>query len=441
MRRNPGTPSLGSARRRTTVAVGAASGVLLLAGAIMVQQSPAFAATPVNLGTATSYSVLAATTVTNTGPTTLQRDLGLSPGTAITGFPPGIAAGTTHAADAVALQAQSDLTTAYNNAAGQPLTATVSGDLVGQTLVEGVYKSTSSLALSGQLTLDGQGNPASVFVFQVASTLITASASSIIFINGAQACNVFWQVGSSATLGTASSFKGSILALTSITAQTNAVVEGRLLARNGQVSLDTNVVTTPACVTTPTTSAPPVTATATPTVTPTETVTATATATPTVTPTETVTATATATPTATATETVTATATATPTATATETVTATATATPTATATETAPATATATATSTQTAPATATATATSTQTAPATRPTESTIATNQGVPLAGTGRNQGTNVDTAVALSRTGSMPQTTILGTVFVGLGGVGIVFLATRLLMNGRRGSQQE
>ncbi|WP_256870791.1 ice-binding family protein [Paenarthrobacter nitroguajacolicus] len=399
----------------------------------MLQQAPAFAATPVNLGTATSYSVLAATTVTNTGPTTLQRDLGLSPGTAITGFPPGIAAGTTHAADAVALQAQSDLTTAYNNAAGQPLTASVSGDLVGQTLVEGVYKSTSSLALSGQLTLDGQGNPASVFVFQVASTLITASASSIIFINGAQACNVFWQVGSSATLGTASSFKGSILALTSITAQTNAVVEGRLLARNGQVSLDTNVVTTPACVTTPTTSAPPGTATATPTVTPTETATATATATPTVTATETTTATATAT------ETTTATATATPTVTATETATATATETTTATATATA--TPTVTATETTTATATPTVTATSTQAAPATRPTDSTTATNQGVPLAGTGRNQGTNVDTAVALSRAGSTHQTTVLGTVSVGLGGVGIAFLATRLLMNGRRGSQQD
>ncbi|AFR27491.1 hypothetical protein ARUE_c05560 [Arthrobacter sp. Rue61a] len=384
-RKDSRTPWMGSRRRRRTVSVGAASGILLLAGAIILQQSPAFAATPVNLGTAASYSVLAATTVTNTGPTTLQRDLGLSPGTAITGFPPGIAAGTTHAADAVALQAQSDLTTAYNNAAGQALTASVSGDLVGRTLTEGVYKSTSSLALSGQLTLDGQGNPASVFIFQVASTLITASASSIVFTNGAQACNVFWQVGSSATLGTASSFKGSILALTSITAQTNAVVEGRLLARNGQVSLDTNVVTTPACVTTPTTSAPPGTATATPTVTVTPTETATATATPTVTATETATATATST--------------------------------------------------------ATATATASATQTAPATRTTATASATNQAVPLAGTGRNQGANVDTAVALSRAGTTQQTTIIGTLLVGLGGVGVVFLASRLLMSGRRGSHKE
>ncbi len=400
----------------------------------MLQQAPAFAATPVNLGTASSYSVLGATTVTNTGPTTLQGDLGLSPGTAITGFPPGIAAGTTHAADAVALQAQSDLTTAYNNAAGQPLTTSVSGDLVGRTLVEGVYKSTSSLALSGQLTLDGQGNPGSVFVFQVASTLITASASSIIFINGAQACNVFWQVGSSATLGTASSFKGSILALTSITAQTNAVVEGRLLARNGQVSLDTNVVTTPVCNTTPTTSAPPGTGTATPTVTPTETttVTPTETTTATVTPTETTTATVTPTETTTATVTPTETTTATATVTPTETTTATATVTPTETVT--------ATVTPTETVTVTATATPTETATATAT-PTATSTSTNQSVPLAGTGRNQGANVDTALAMSRTGSTNQTSMLGTLFVGLGGAGMLFLATRLLMNGRRGSQQE
>ncbi|MFS2090738.1 ice-binding family protein [Paenarthrobacter nicotinovorans] len=385
----------------------------------MLQQSPAFAATPVNLGTAGSYSVLAATTVTNTGPTTLQGDLGLSPGTAITGFPPGTAAGTIHAADAVALQAQSDLTTAYNNAAGQALTASVSGDLVGQTLTEGVYKSTSSLALSGQLTLDGQGNPASVFVFQVASTLITASASSIIFTNGAQACNVFWQVGSSATLGTASSFKGTVLALTSITAQTNAVVEGRLLARNGQVSLDTNVVTAPACVTTPTTSAPPATATATPTATETVTETATATATPTATETvtETATATATATATPTATETVTETATATATPTATETVTETATATPTATETVTETATATATATS-----------------------SDGAIPV-QSAPLAGTGRNQGTNVDTAARVSNTEPMSRTAVLGTILVALGGAGILTLGIRFLTAIRRENQQD
>lgn len=264
----------GLLRRRVAI-TGGAAGAVLLAVALGLQQSPAFAATPVGLGSATSYSVLAGTTVTNTGLTTLQGDLGVSPGSAITGFPPGVSTGAVHAADAVALQAQSDVVTAYNNAAGQPLNTSVSGDLVGLTLTEGVYKSTSSLALSGRLTLDGQGNPNSVFVFQAASTLITASASSIVLINGARACNVFWQVGSSATLGTASHFKGTILALTSITVQTGTTVEGRALARNGQVSLDTNVFTSPSCASTPSTSPP---ATATPTTTTTQTATATATA-------------------------------------------------------------------------------------------------------------------------------------------------------------------
>lgn len=267
------TPGLS---RRRVALTGGAAGAVLLAVALGLQQSPAFAATPVGLGTATSYSVLAGTTVTNTGLTTLQGDLGVSPGSAITGFPPGVSTGAVHAADAVALQAQSDVITAYNNAAGQPLNTSVSGDLVGLTLTEGVYNSTSSLALSGRLTLDGQGNPNSVFVFQAASTLITASASSIVLINGARACNVFWQVGSSATLGTASHFKGTILALTSITVQTGTTVEGRALARNGQVSLDRNVFTSGSCASTPSTSPP---ATATPTTTTTQTATATATAT------------------------------------------------------------------------------------------------------------------------------------------------------------------
>ena len=189
----------GRGRRRPVTYAGTAA-VFVLALAV-AWQSPAYGAeAPVGLGTAAPYSVLAGTTVTNTGPSVLGGSLGLSPGSAITGFPPGIAAGATHAADAVALQAQSDLTTAYNDAAGRALTASVAGDLVGQTLVEGVYKSTGPLAVSGALTLDGQGNPNSVFIFQVASTLITASASSIVLTNSAQACNIYWQVGSSATL-------------------------------------------------------------------------------------------------------------------------------------------------------------------------------------------------------------------------------------------------
>ncbi len=235
------------------VAVGA-----LLAGGLASAGRADAAAAPVGLGTSATYSVLGGQAVTNTGPTSLSGDLGVSPGTAISGFPPGVAAGTTHAADAVAAQAQSDLVTAYNDAAGRAPTASVAGDLVGRTLTAGVYNSSSSLALSGTLTLDGQGDPNSVFIVQVASTLITASASAVNVINGAQACHVYWQVGSSATLGTASSFKGTILALTSITVTTGTVVQGRALARNGQVTLDTNTFTSAACdaAVTPTTAAP-----------------------------------------------------------------------------------------------------------------------------------------------------------------------------------------
>jgi len=202
---------------------------------------------PVNLGTANSFAVLAGSTITNTGPTTINGDIGVSPGSAITGFPPGIVSGTIHATDAVALQAQTDLTIAYNDAAGREPVTVVAGDLVGLTLVPGVYKSASSLLLTGTLTLDAQGAPNAVFIFQMGSTLTTASASNVNLINGAQACNVFWQVGSSATLGTNSNFTGDILALTSITANTGAKVNGRLLARNGAVTLDTNTITIATC--------------------------------------------------------------------------------------------------------------------------------------------------------------------------------------------------
>ncbi|MCX2750081.1 ice-binding family protein [Arthrobacter sp. MI7-26] len=247
------------ARRRT--AAGAALGAAALVAWAVAGQSPAYAAdAPVGLGTAAAYSVLGGTTVTNTGPTTLAGNLGVNPGSAITGFPPGLAAGATHAGDAQAGQAESALTTAYDDAAGRPMTASVAGDLVGQTLTAGVYKSAGPLAVSGALTLNGQGNPNSVFIFQVASTLTTASASSIVLTNSAQACNIYWQVGSSAILGTASTFKGNILALTSITATTGTSVEGRALARNGQVALDTNVFTMPGCATaspTSTTTPPP----------------------------------------------------------------------------------------------------------------------------------------------------------------------------------------
>jgi len=193
------------------------------------------------------FSVLAGSTVTNTGSTVVSGDVGVSPGTAVTGFPPGLAGGSVHLADGAAGQAQAALTAAYIDAAGRSGSTAVAGDLVGKTFTAGVYKSTSSLALSGDVTLDAQGNSAAVFIFQISSTLTTGSGSHVILTNGATACNVFWQVGSSATMGTNSVFKGNILALTSITISTGANLEGRALARNGAVTLDTDVITGCSC--------------------------------------------------------------------------------------------------------------------------------------------------------------------------------------------------
>jgi hypothetical protein len=207
----------------------------------------------VPLATAANYAVLGGSTVTNTGPTTLNGSLGLSPGTAITGFPPGqvVPPGVTDATNAAAAQAQSDLTAAYVDAAGRPIDATTTADLANLTLQGGVYAGPSkgALSLTGPLTLDGAGDPNSVFIFQTDSTLTTGSASTVTLINGALECNVFWQVGSSATLGTGSDFTGNILALTSITVTTDVTVHGRALARNGAVTLDTDTFTAPTCAT------------------------------------------------------------------------------------------------------------------------------------------------------------------------------------------------
>jgi hypothetical protein len=197
----------------------------------------------VPLGSDVAYTVLANSTVTNTGPTVIFGNVGVSPGTAVTGFPPGgvTGGGAIHAADTSAGQAQTDLTTAYLNAAGQAATATVSGDLGGQTLTSGVYMSTSTLGITGTLTLSGPG----FFIFQIASALTTASSSQVVLIGGAQAANVFWQVGSSATLGTTSTFAGTILAQASVTLNTGAVLDGRALARTGAVTLDDNTAVNP----------------------------------------------------------------------------------------------------------------------------------------------------------------------------------------------------
>jgi hypothetical protein len=222
----------------------------------MASLASSAAAASVPLGTADSFAVLAGSTVTNTGPSVISGDLGVSPGTAVTGFPPGtVTAGTIHAADALALQAEGGLTTAYNDAAGRSSTATISADLAGGTLGPGVYTSASSLGLTGDLTLDARGDPNAVFVFQAGSTLTVGSGSRVLLVGGAQPCNVFWQVGSSATIGSNSAFAGNILALTSISLTTGAKLTGRALARNGAVTLDTNTITKAACASQ--TSTPP----------------------------------------------------------------------------------------------------------------------------------------------------------------------------------------
>jgi len=257
----------------TTTARNLTIATVIFLSALLVGPSLQAQVSSVTLGTADGFAVLAGTAITNTGPTTITGDVGLHPGTAVTGFTSVTLNGEPHFTDAVAEQAKVDLVTAYNGAAGQTPATTVATELGGQTLTEGVYKSAAgTFAITGTLTLDAQGDPNAVFVFQAASTLVTASASKVEFINGAQACNVFWQVGSSATLGTSSSLRGSILALTSITLNTGATIEGRALARNGAVTLDTNTITRATCAipttttttttvattTTSTTLAPPV---------------------------------------------------------------------------------------------------------------------------------------------------------------------------------------
>ncbi len=209
--------------------------------ALLYGTTPSLAA--ISLGTADSFGVLGGSTVTNTGASVITGNLGVSPGTAVTGFPPGTVTLTIHSADAVAAQAQTDLTTAYNAILTTPTLIDLTGtDLGGLTLTPGVYGFNSSAQLTGTLTLDAQGNPNAVFIFKIASTLTTASGSSVLLINSGSNCNVFWQVGSSATLGTGSTLAGNILALQSITLTTGANVSGRALARNGAVTLDGNHV-------------------------------------------------------------------------------------------------------------------------------------------------------------------------------------------------------
>jgi ice-binding like protein len=205
---------------------------------LVISPAAALAATDPGLGGAGNFAVLAGTTVTNTGPTWITGQLGVSPGTAVTGFPPGVS-GVQHKGDSVALTAKTNLTAAYTNAAAQPCPGTnnfTGVNLGGKSLVPGVYCQTTAPSLTGTLTLNGSG----IYIFKIGSTLVTASGARVHLIGGAQPCQVFWQVGSSATIATSTTFVGTIMALTSIAMQTGATLNGRALARNGAVTLDTN---------------------------------------------------------------------------------------------------------------------------------------------------------------------------------------------------------
>ncbi|MHB8625095.1 MAG: ice-binding family protein [Aggregatilineales bacterium] len=261
-------------RRFTTrlIVIVRLAALLALVGAMAMPGTQAAAAvTQPDLLTATSFAVLAGTTVTNTGPTiigppvgapVLGGDLGVSPGTAVTGFPPGIVVppGVIHAADAVALQAKTDLVTAYNTLAGETPCTALPASVGTLTLTPGVYCFTSAALFtmpSLGLTLNLQGNPNSLFIFKIPSQLTTQSGYPVNFINGSAPCNVWWQVGSSATLGTTTKFVGNIVALTSISLATGAtLLPGRALAQNGAVTLDTSTINMAGCLTLPPTSTP-----------------------------------------------------------------------------------------------------------------------------------------------------------------------------------------
>ena len=194
---------------------------------------------------AASLAILAGSAISSTGATNITGDLGLSPGSSVGGFPPGILIGVKHINDNIATQAKLDLTAAYNNAAERTCTdiVTLSGNIGGLTLTPGLYKSTSSLAISsGDLTFDAKGNANAVFIIQIASTLTTTSGRKVILSGGALASNIFWQVGSSATFGTTSVFKGTVMAMQSITFNTGSTLDGRGLARTGAITMAGNTI-------------------------------------------------------------------------------------------------------------------------------------------------------------------------------------------------------
>jgi len=246
--------------RSQSIAGVLAIGWVVALGALAGDARAASGPAPVVLGAATSFGVIGGSTVTSAGVSTVNGDLGVSPGTAVTGFPPGILNGTLHLGDAVATQAQADLATAYADAAGRSPAAPIDGDLGGVTLTPGVYAAGAALTLGGTLTLDAQGDPGAVFILQAGSTLATAANSQVTLAGGAQACNVFWQVGSSATLGASSELAGTILASTSISIGDSVTIDGRALARDGAVTLINDTISAAQCAGSLSNTAPPITA-------------------------------------------------------------------------------------------------------------------------------------------------------------------------------------
>jgi hypothetical protein len=230
-------------RARFTFGALGISSLCFLTVAAFGTQSAVAATAPVNVGLASSFAVLAGSTITNTGSSVVTGDIGLYPGSSVTGIPPLTYTGTEHVADSTAMNAQGAATAAFTDASTRTPYTTVAADLGGQILPAGVYFSSSSMALTGAVTLNGGGDPNAVFIFEIGSTLTTASASSVVLENGASACNVFWQVGSSATLGTTTSFAGTLVASSSATLNTGATVNGRIIALNGAVTLDGNTIT------------------------------------------------------------------------------------------------------------------------------------------------------------------------------------------------------
>ena len=241
------TPMNGAGRRRLAARRLPRAFAAVLGASVLAMAPHASAAqAPVGLGTAQSFAVLAGSGITNTGPTTITGDVGTFPTTTRSGFGSVTLTGTDHGGDAVTQGAKNDLVVAYNDAAGRSPVTNVPVELGGTTLLAGVYTS-PTLGLTGTLTLDAQGRTDAQFIFLAGSTLIAESNSRVLLLNGADPCRVVWQVGSSATFKAGTSFVGDVLAYTSITAQTSATFQGRLLARNGAVTLDTNTITRSNC--------------------------------------------------------------------------------------------------------------------------------------------------------------------------------------------------